>query len=308
MVHRPYILFFSLNIIVMKKIIITEGQYKKCILKEYLDKFNMIPLKKYLNMSENEKLIDLLYHYSYKVEDAILSSFNQKMADILINDLQRKGEEVFYNDLVNKRLYGEKTLKTITHFLNHIAYTDQKAPSWYHMEYEQDIHNEWLVHFSNDAYSIASQGFKHGTDDLTTLSYTHTSPNKNDDLVGYNFAYDANDFEQYYLSRATLPKYGNELVLFRASGVKVWHTVDQEYQVVFYGPSAHDFVYIGEDMNTSELIYAVYTKDGDMVYRTENIPDAVSWVINNYDQYTSKITNRKPEELRKKYETNYGGY
>jgi len=176
----------------------------------------------------------------------------------------------------------------------------QTAPSYVHMVSMKDRllpANSWLVHFSNNAYSIAASGFKIGVDDMSRLGLTTYIRNDSYQKAhgGYNFAFSAND-PQYYNNGT---KYGEHFVMFQNSGVEVLHRGDMERQIIFHG----------SDVDPRGIILVLHTNDywnvmanpnskngfnsyGELkvLVKLENIRDAVEWVIKNHSQYRRLLT------------------
>jgi hypothetical protein len=161
-------------------------------------------------------------------------------------------------------------------------YFDTGYPTWNYVDYRSIVKNQWLIHFSDTAQNIYyDQRFNSGVDDYTRLGLTKHLSDGMKDMEGYNFAYLLSDYLRYGKERNRF-KYGKEAVLFKASGIQVWHFGDAEPQVIFWGPSAFDIVYIREDSDTGE--YYVYSKNKTSPFRGE-FDDCVDWVINNFNQY-----------------------
>jgi predicted amidophosphoribosyltransferase len=172
-----------------------------------------------------------------------------------------------------------------------------EQPTFLFMEFERIVKGEWLVHFSNNAGSIAVNGFKHGIDDITTLGLTTHFPTK--PYPGFNFAYLADDAARYGRSgRVGKWKYGDHAVMFKANGVKVYHYTDEEPQVIFLGSTAKDIV---ELENTDD---GWVVSDGyGPIFRSggSGIQRCIDWVKTNYDQYRNKLNQqaKAPAQKRK---------
>ena len=170
------------------------------------------------------------------------------------------------------------------------------TPSWAFMDYVEVMKNQWMIHFTNDASEIACDGFRYGMDDLTRLGLT-THFKLNSKPGGYNFAYDINEWERFAGGRHGF-KYGKEAVLFRASGVKVWHHGDGEYQVIFFGKTAKDIVPIAKGYYDGWWVNGIGKggrEEGEAESDHEDgsfdsLSDAVDWVTTNYNQYKKLIT------------------
>ena len=107
---------------------------------------------------------------------------------------------------------------------------------------------------------------------------------------GYNFAYLLSDFVRYakgdYSRGSRGYKYGDEAVIFRASGIKVWHHGDQEPQVIFYGNTATNIIPITSGENAE---WAIYGKNRRVLFENDDLQRVVNWLINNFDQYRKRL-------------------
>jgi len=168
-------------------------------------------------------------------------------------------------------------------------HTKAGHPSWFYMNFERYIQNQWLIHFSDAAaYIWADQQFKYGVDDYTTLGLTTYYRQSGKEFGGYNFAYDISDFMKYGRSHYSSGewKYGKEAVMFRASGVKVWHHGDEERQVIFWGRTAKDIVHI--QMTDPGPWGVVNDRKKNSIFIGE-LPTVVNWVIANFNQYRNVL-------------------
>lgn len=309
-----------------KRVILSENQFKTFLIKEYMDKNHLMPLWKYFNMSDEEKQEDLIYHGWYLAKDFLdewvndhdyeedegLSQLGLTYRDYeeIIQLVQDEDRDFLCDEIINGRFQGMKG--EFTQMLaNHYTYANNgmdTGPSWLHMEYAKMVKNEWLIHFSNNANKISYQGFKHGTEDFDNLAYSYAGETAGK-FEGYDFAYTLEGAKHYaFLSRGAwgrVPKYGKEAVIFRASGVKLWHHGDDEEQVIFWGPIAKDIIYLEFDEETSEWYISSTKRDGQVLYKNEDIDEVISWIQNNYDQYRKHLSDyrRHPN-----YETNYNNY
>ena len=315
----------------MKKIIINESQLNKIVLNEYLDKSYGIPLYRYLTMSDdkekellfgwgvdNELVTEYYLNDNYGYEDLeMLTSYefdeseyegydeddieefrNEKMNEIL--DTISSDPYRFYNNLKQHynefnnlywHLYGKATSLEYCY----------EAPAFLFFSRPHVIKNKWLVHFSDNAYHIAKDGFMYGTQDLDRLAYSGCGDIHNKYGKGYDFAYEAesaSDVFQCLDRHFDTPKYGSEMVLFMASGVEVWHDGDEERQVIFYGPSAKNIIYIRKEIangseyyGDSEVWQVCDVHNNRVLYETSDLDEVISWAINNYAQYRRRIVS-----------------
>jgi len=255
------------------------------VLKEYLQN-PVIYLKKYLNMSAREQKEDLANHNPHLVLKWIEEE--RSYDTTLSSKLDEEGYDVIeflkdnlpedYTDFLDW-IYGKLESREIE---------SEAPPSWYILDYREDIKNQWLIHFSDNAKDVwMDQKFKYGLDDLYYVGYTTQHSIEAKKYGGYNFAYALGDYLKYARSsyRSKGWKYGKEAVIFRASGIKAWHHGDEEPQVIFWGPSTHDVVYIQEldgDWGVTN------SKSGRVIYRGE-FPDVVKWIVTNFNQYKSAL-------------------
>lgn len=248
----------------------------KTLLKEYITN-PIIYLKDYLESDEDAKIKEvsfesygihewLMYHYS-----EIAKKYNDHEEYEIPEMLQSDHPDILYE-------WGKHVLEHIDDF----SQDRPGFPSWNHMDYANLIKNQWLIHFSDNAAKIVNdKKFKYLMGDYTQLGlttmYKQDSFDKTDN--GYGFAYALSDFVKYSSNRNGF-KYGNEAVLFTASGIRVHHYGDEEPQVIFYGPTANNFVYL-ENTDGDWVV-------GDNIYQGD-LENVVKWVVKNYKQYKNKI-------------------
>lgn len=153
--------------------------------------------------------------------------------------------------------------------------------------------NTWLIHFSDNARSIARDGFTVGADDITTLGITRHS-NKGYESEGYNFAFLANSREVENTARSK--KYGKHAVMFRGSGVHFYHYGDNENQIVFYGPDVKEFVLLENDGGDFKVVGNQNHTSRDYLFdptttrnSEQSIVQCVDWVEKNWQQYKNML-------------------
>ena len=178
---------------------------------------------------------------------------------------------------------------------------DAGLPSFLFMDYDSMVKNQWLIHFTDDAHSISSNGFTQGVDDHMALGLTTHFDNSSKQHGGYNFAYLLSDFMSYGASSRNHSggwKYGNECVVFRASGIKVWHHGDEEPQVIFYGNTATDIVPLtmGEYQSGEDEYTDGWCTPEDY-YCHEDLEKVVDWVVNNFGQYRKHLVGSSASKL-----------
>lgn len=296
-----------------KKIYITEEQHNRVFkgaVNEYLDKNFAIPFKRTLNASDEEKAWMTFESHMYEVRDYLeehgyldeLDEDSVNELDDIINEydpimLARFIKDNFGSDVVDD-IYKE------------IEYQNAYPSTHYVMDYTKDIHNEWLIHFSDNASLIADEGFRYATENIEDVAYSNCGETDGKQSEGYDFAFVA---EYANNSKA---KYGREAVMFRASGVQSTHYGDEEEQVVFYNNDAKDIVYIARSNGYTEDSRGEYICEdewyipsrinGDTLYHSDNIEDIVVWVERNFEQYRKHLVNSKESKVRRdKFDKSY---
>lgn len=145
---------------------------------------------------------------------------------------------------------------------------------------------EWLIHFSDDAEEIWRTGFRFGQpsmDRLALTSYQHKSQKAGG---GYDFAFVAQS--RHAIAAANKVRYGRDAVMFKAAGIPVYHSSDEETQIVFWGPSvpAADTVLLSREDGE----WAVVPRRGGRghLFRGD-FQRCVAWVVANHRQYRSVL-------------------
>lgn len=285
----------------MKILKIIKEEYN--LIKEYITN-NEIYLKDYLSMSEERKKEYLPHEYYYFFNDFLIETdtdfeMPKETQPSLYKDEPDEEvdmfddndiEFIFWLESNNKELYNEFADYLYDKITNNtLDIPDSEYPAWSFFDVSpQLIKNQWLVHFTKDAESIANNGFKYGVDEMDKLGLTTQLGEFEKKYGGYNFAYTLNDFEKYGASSygnwtKSGYKYGNEVILFRASGIKVWHYGDNESQVIFYGNTATNFIPITEGENEKWGVFN--QKNYNLLFENDDLETVVFWVVNNYDQY-----------------------
>jgi hypothetical protein len=257
------------------------------ILKEYVTN-EMIHLKDYFNMSDEQKKNNLPHEYPWFVKDFIEEEdididIPEDMESIdILEWIEREHKEIFDQ-------YAEYLYKKIDD--HELGIYDAEYPAWSFFDSPRLIKNQWLIHFTDDADSIASNGFTRGVSEIEKLGLTTSLGEFDKKYGGYNFAYRADNFSRYAKLNWNEYKYGKEAVLFRASGMELWHYSDQEPQVIFYGNTARDIIPITSDYYSGN--YAVYGSNSDRpLYQNEDLEKVVYWVIRNFVQYRKELIKK----------------
>lgn len=176
------------------------------------------------------------------------------------------------------------------------------------------VHNEWMVHFSDYADKIAKEGFTKGNDYEGKLKSATYQRGKTEG--GYNYAYLASDviggkgykFLDYLKERET------PFVMFKGNGYRFHHNQDEEDQVVLNNVQKGTMVFVRRlydqwcVLSTANPNWKNRTKDINprpederfamynprniiegILYSDDDINKVIKWVMNNFDQYRSKI-------------------
>ncbi len=176
------------------------------------------------------------------------------------------------------------------------------------------VHNEWMVHFSDYADKIAKEGFTKGNDYEGKLKSATYQRGKTEG--GYNYAYLASDviggkgykFLDYLKERET------PFVMFKGNGYRFHHNQDEEDQVVLNNIQKGTMVFVRRlydqwcVLSTANPNWKKRTKDINprpederfamynprniiegILYSDDDIDKVIKWVMNNFDQYRTKI-------------------
>lgn len=257
----------------------------KELIKEYLEKDNNLPLYKYFKWASTasscEKARDLAYSCSYYINEYIRKIYYRysEFEDLLIDD------EFDYEDesLVEMFLNMLEENKLCDHFISVMQdiVDYYELPSWCIMEFNKVVKNEWCIHFGSDSENIAREGFTGGTEDIEHLAYTNAGVQKSS--AGYDFAFLINDRNVDY------NEYGDEAVIFRTSGVEIFHYGDNQNQVIFWGPNVKSFIPIHQDNGD----WVVYGQNGQVLVRCGRPSEIAIWATENLPQYRKQIMTGK---------------
>jgi len=265
---------------------IEESKFdNKEIIKEYLEKDYNLPLYKYFKWASTasscEKARDLAYYCSYYIGEYIkeiyyrYSEFENLLNDGEFDYENEEKVETFCKMLEENNLCG--------HFISIMQdiVDYYELPSWCTMDFNRIVKNEWCIHFGSDSESIAKEGFTGGTPDIESLAYTNAGQQKH--YAGYNFAFLINDRKVDY------NEYGDEAVIFRTSGVEIYHYGDNQNQVIFWGPNVKSFIPIHQDNGD----WVVYGQNGQVLVRCGRPSEIALWATENLPQYRKQIMTGK---------------
>lgn len=176
------------------------------------------------------------------------------------------------------------------------------------------VHNEWMIHFSNDAPKISHEGFTQGNDYEGKLKSATYRRGKTEG--GYNYAYLASDVieHKYWSFLNYLKDRQTPFVMFKGNGYRFHHEQDGEEQVVLNNVQSGTKVLImslydqwcvlstanpnwknrTKDINPKpeDERFAMYNPRNiieGILYSDDDIDKVIKWVMNNFDQYHNKI-------------------
>jgi hypothetical protein len=255
----------------------------------------VLQLSQLLNSFKNEsdRRTSAVEYYTYLIRDFLSDHFP---------DTSREYDENYDEwEIIEELKKNPETEDIYTEFEDYcfekiLKESPTDGPLWLYMDFRKLVRNTWLIHFSDSAYDIYLKGFKYGVDVYSTerlaLS-TYYSDETRKRAPGYNFAYNVEDTNLKRTAvhgRSRKPKYGSEAVMFIGSGVQAYHHGDEENQVIFLGSSAKNLVYIEFD-NNREKRWHVFSKRNRYrpVFSSDDLDDITTWVIKNYDQYSSVL-------------------
>lgn len=166
--------------------------------------------------------------------------------------------------------------------------TGADAPGYISLSYPKQLKPQWLVHFTDEPWSIQKHGFIYGHEDFTGIGLTTwKSEEGRKKRPGFNFAFRADS--KYPTWTANKKKYGRHAVVFWCSGVEAYHGGDEEDQVIFWGPSVR-----------KDMIFPIYydgdwyveSDDGRRIIEGRSFDFTVDWVIANY-RMLQNIRNKR---------------
>jgi hypothetical protein len=126
--------------------------------------------------------------------------------------------------------------------------------------YEGDAEDEWLVHFTHDdetLESILNDKCFHGIPNIDHLAITAMSEEWVED--GFCFAFDLQNVYSNFRD-GDGGHYGDRGILFKASGIKLYHNGDNEIQTVFIGNQVSNMIPFWYDSKTKEF----YNRDNSI--------------------------------------------
>ena len=299
----------------------------KHILLEFVDT-SITKLEKYLNLSRKQKIDEVIQRagfenilsflqtqyeieydeyyrrrriniFSGEDEEAILNYAKQNPYDV--KNFKKKYPSVYkkIRDYITKEFQDEDDLQ---YCLSNFGFEYEDFPSWVYLKSKGIVNNQWLVHATSEenVLAIKKQGFAKGVSDLRKLGLTtlFTDDSLEKSGVGYNFAFTLDDFPKYgYRDVGTRIQdawYGDAVVVFRASGLRTFHTADQQMQTIFNGKTATDIVPVFKDRESGNW-YIASNNSTKPLYKNKNLVEITKWLDQNYAQYRKAISWEKPK-------------
>jgi hypothetical protein len=259
-----------------------KGMLRESLLNEFVGQ-EMVSLKRYFSMTDEQKKAYLPHEYPYEFETFLYE-------EGLETDIE--GESYEISDILfdkNPELYNQFAKWLYDQIENHsLNIPDADYPAWSFFDNPRLVKNQWLIHFTDDAEGIARQGFKYGVDEIDKLALTTHLGEFEKKYGGYNFAYDVERYDRYaHSNHGRGFKYGKEAVIFRASGMELWHYGDEEPQVIFYGNTATSIIPITEGEEHQWAVKSV--KTGRSLYENDDFDNVVVWVLRNFIQYRKQL-------------------
>ena len=140
-------------------------------------------------------------------------------------------------------------------------------PLYLTFNFEGVVENDWIIHFTSEEDTqkeILESGHFIGIPNLNNLAISAGNEESWAE-DGYCFGYDIHDV--YYNFQNNGVSYGEYGILFRASGIKLYHNGDEELQTVFIGNQVKDMVAFDYDSKTKMFS----TKDNSIREKDINV-------------------------------------
>lgn len=280
----------------------------KHILLEFIDKDTTI-LRRYIDSTSKERVAEIISAIGEQPiiqwfinNDGISHTikydyFGDEDAIMGYKTIRQLKEEhpILYDELMTVLKSITKTsdwsnADKLTDLYTSEGFSEEDMPTWRYLEKPTIVKNQWLIHSTkkDSAYSIFKDGFIRGVGDHRKLGLTtwYDGESFEKQGSGYNFAYTPKDLKKYGLAGSGV-KYGdrNTFIVFRASGIRCWHNMDDEYQVIFNGKTARDIVPVFLDNGK----WTIFSKENEVLVALNSVTKVINWVSQNYSQYRKSI-------------------
>jgi hypothetical protein len=177
---------------------------------------------KYLNPTSEEKEISIRRQW-----DDLINRFSSLIPYFF------EQENIDYNcedyeciDFLYENNLDSNFEKWIIDNFDNFNFEDFDIPSWYYFEKPKLIKGTF-IHYSNNVDEILKNGFTKGVNDISILGMTTHLGDEYKKGSGFIFAYHIDDVKNIKLNR-----YGENCVLFEGIGVRAYHKIDKEYEVI----------------------------------------------------------------------------
>lgn len=191
-------------------------------------------------------------------------------------------EECDYYDLDENDTY--RILEAVPQYaVEHIRNSDEYLNSDYSaMTFNHTVVNQWLVHNTDHAWDIWSDGFMYGND-VGQLAYSNAGSTQGKEFGEYLFAFPIDDAPSPSYRDGL--KYGKASVVFVGTGNEFFHYGDDENQVIFdrRQPSGC-FVVDKEDE-----VWNVYGKDMYRPLISSEYDRCLEWIKKNGADYAGQM-------------------
>ncbi len=220
-------------------------------------------LIRYFEKPIQEKIEELPEFFERNYPDNILIDWCSDNISYFTENVDDEEADIFIPDGVYALVQYPEAYKAYCEFLYEISSNIKDIfnnnpynlkphllPLFITYSYEDDVKDGWLVHFTMEletVESIIEDGHFKGIPNVDNL--TVTAGNEEEWVEdGYCFAFDISD--SYYNFRDEYAKYGTNGVIFKSSGIKLFHAGDDEHQVVFIGNTATNMIGFHQDEKT----------------------------------------------------------
>ena len=263
----------------------------------------------YFDMDDYNKQLNAAYKHSYSVSEFIdiidLFDFFDETELDEINEILDDDESylIEYCEINNKK----KFIEEYAEYLENKWIGDYEMPSNYYLEYPEKKEKDWIIYCDNTEtiFNIyRNKKFKHGCDDLDEIVLTSNRYGEY-----YNIGYTIYDFKDIYDDEkpGCLSITGNKqdsIIMFRNSGVRLWHHGNEKYYMVFKADKNLDIILFEygesykEEYKWDDVWYIESPETGNRLFESISIHKLMDWCESNYDE---AILKDKKNMKRKKF-------
>jgi len=178
----------------------------------------------------------------------------------------------------------------------------------------------WMIHLTNDADRIEDKGFEYGHPDYDGIHLTTWKSDKSrKSTPGYNFAFPLRSRDADAALRQR--KYGSEAVIFKGTGIQVYHSGDEEQQIIFWGPSVDPAsIYhvkkiddgwledynINPEFIKNEPEFAVFDANDRLQFFAETPAEIAAWIDRAGDQILRNVHQKRQNQRRERQRRSAG--